>query len=437
MHNSQQNDCCDLNTSPVNEQQSSSKLLFMGLYILITTQFLEALLKGGNNGILEKAGYFLYPISFILFCLGGLIYVLNKKLIRICTIGHLLKLISYFFLLFLMLAYGFAKGNPVNIMVHDAIFFFSLGIFLILGVDDKFFSSMIKLLTVVFWISFVLCLFTYDIPLATSSVKSVDSPGEVGRFTNTVGFAYFRLYTHLALPLFIHGWLEKTRKWHYLQILSLLGFIIINVLIFKFRGALVFSALVAIAAILLPGKFTRKLKMFGLLFIVIIFAFGWITTKGGAAFTERMKKFDKSQKVVKYRLPETERYLQVMGNEWLWGRGLGGVFKYDNTNWGRERTGVHIGWVTFTLKGGLPLLFIILSFYLAWIKISRQRMCIDNYYATAWFWIPITFVNWISNPVAIGVAMVPVYGFTFMLLARFGKRTKVTDELSYGHRVVL
>jgi hypothetical protein len=119
-----------------------------------------------------------------------------------------------------------------------------------------------------------------------------------------------------------------------------------------------------------------------------------------------------------------------MDNEWLWGRGLGGTYKYNNTDWGRNRSGVHIGWVTFTLKGGIPLLIIMLTFFGAWIRKKRQRFKHDRYYTTAWFWIPIFFVDWLVNPILLHVSLILVYGLTFLLMARFGKQPVVAEKLS-------
>jgi hypothetical protein len=400
------------------------KMLFLGIFLLIAASFCEVLWKENPGGAFELAGYFLFPISFLIFYLGGIAYIINQRLLLFCTQVHLVKIVLYTFLLMVLLLYGFLRGNIANVIVHDSIFCFSIGIFLILGTDDKFFHTITKFLTVVFWAAFIMCLLTYDMPRANMlSFEKNTAFFEIGRFADSIAFTFYRPYIQLALPLFIYGWLEKTSRWHYPQILSLVGYVLVNVMIFKFRGALVFAALVSVAAILMPGSLSRKLKMLFLAVIAIGLVLGWMNTKGGAVFTQRIDKFDTSKKVVQYRIPEAERYFEVMGNEWLWGRGLGASYKYDNSAWGRNRTGVHIGWVTFTLKGGLPLLIVILSFYFAWINKPRGRLRHDSFYTTAWFWIPIAFVNWIVNPISIIAANVPVYGLTFLLLARFGKRT--------------
>ena len=127
-------------------------------------------------------------------------------------------------------------------------------------------------------------------------------------------------------------------------------------------------------------------------------------------------------------------YFEKMDYEWLWGRGLGGTF-YQRwslnpkapENW---RSGVHIGWVSFTLIGGLPLLFIMLTFFGAGIRKNKQKMQRGPYYTLARFWIPIFFVNWLVNPISFHAVYIPVYGLTFLLMAQFGKRLVSNAEYS-------
>lgn len=339
-----------------------------------------------------------------------------------------MRVIIYTFILTVLLVYGLMRGNTANLIVHESMLCYSLGIFLVLGTDDKVCRSIIKYSTVVFWVAFVLCILTYDIRSISADINYVAD--NEGRYTTSIAYMFFRPFIILGLPLFIHGWLEKNSRWHYLQILTLPAYLLINVMMFKFRGALVLSGLVAIAAILMHTSIARKLKILFLAMVAIVFVLGWISTKGGVQFSERMERFNKTNDIVEYRLPESEKYFKVMGYEWLWGRGLGGTYKYNNTDWGRNREGLHIGWVTYTLIGGIPLLIIMLTFFGAWIRKKRQRFQRDRYYTVAWFWIPISFVDWLVNPISMHVSYILVYGLTFMLMARFGKRSMAAEKLS-------
>lgn len=410
-------------TSPKHLAPVSYNVMYAGLFMLVATSFLEVLWKANPGSIFKKAAYILYPASFFFFFIGSLFYIFKQKLAFLFTKMHLIKILFFNFLLFILLMYGLIRGNNPNALIHNVMFYFSMSIFLILGADDRLFHSIIKFFTFVCWMAIIMCLLTYDIPFNSNVLNSqVSAAGDDQRFIDTIAYNFFRLPTYFALPLFIYGWTEKKSLWHYLQILSIVGFLSVNLMIFKFRGALVFSLMVAFAAIVVPGRLARKLKMVFLAVIAIFFVIGWLNTESGSVFLQRAESFNKSEEVVAYRAPESERYFQVMGYEWLWGRGLGGTFRYDNSEWGRNRTGVHIGWITLTLHGGLPLLFLTLSFYLPWFNKHKYRFVHDPYYTTAWLWIPISFLDWIVNPITIHAAYIPVAGLIFLLLARFGLR---------------
>ena len=106
----------------------------------------------------------------------------------------------------------------------------------------------------------------------------------------------------------------------------------------------------------------------------LLFSVFWIDTNQGQVFIERLNSLNNSG-LLATRLPETSRYFEQMGPEWLWGRGLGGSYDLGglfglrhssliDSNW----QVVHIGWLIFTLKGGIPLIIVVLSFFVSWFK---------------------------------------------------------------------
>lgn len=419
-----------LDASPANGVTKSSKKVYVGLLFYVIVSLCEVLWRMSPNPLFQKAGYLLYPISFIGFFSLGLFHIIREKLYLLCTKGHLARVLIYVFLLTMLFLYGLVRGNPITLIIHELILLYSFAIFLILGVDDRVCHFMMKLLTAAFWAAFTLSLLTFNIRAPSADLIPSESEekgyGLYDRHASSIAYAFFRPFLDLGLPLFIHGWLERTNRWHYLQIGSIAGYLIINVALYKFRGPLVFSALVAMAALVMPSSITRKMKLLCLIVIVIMFASSWIYSKGGAVFKSRVKQFDESNKVVGYRLPESVYYFKQMGNEWLLGRGLGGTFygrvSFKANDRRNIREGVHIGWISFTLMGGLPLLFIMLTFFAAGIRKNKERMRREPYYIIARFWRPIFFLNWIVNPISLGALYLPVYGLTFLLLAQFGKR---------------
>lgn len=413
---------CSTNRKPL-----SYKIMLFGFILIILSAYFDSLIKGFYNFHSLRLQYALYPLSFFVFYLSSMIYISSTKLFSKYNIIHKANFFIYTLLLIFMLAYGILRENPVNTCIHEAMWFFAMGAFLLLGSDQRSMNSIFKIATVVFWISFIFCLLSFDIRMATDEIHALKGiAGNDGRYTDSVAFRFFRPFTQVALPLFLYGWFEKNIRWHYLQIFSLAGYIVINVMLFKFRGALIFSLIVSLAAVFLPAGLTRKLKLTILAIIALFFVIGWMSTEGGQLFTERMQKFDDSKTMVDYRLPETERYLKVVGYEWLIGRGFGGNFKYNSSGWGKTWSTLHIGWMSFTLKGGLPLMISLLVFFLAWVrKISTFKRG-DPFLATAFFWTPILFVYWIVNPIGFHVANVPIHGLSFLLLAQLGIRANQT-----------
>lgn len=135
---------------------------------------------------------------------------------------------------------------------------------------------------------------------------------------------------------------------------------------------------------------------------------------------------------IDYRLPESKIYFKQLGYEWVWGRGLGGTFNLGGL-FGRGETekhwpGVHIGWITFTLKGGIFFLLSTLALFLAVFQRDNFQKN-DAYQLVAFCWIPVFFVNWLVNPVVLNTSGVIIYGLTFVLLARFGKKRKFAAVL--------
>jgi hypothetical protein len=419
----------------------SCRKVCFGLLVFVSLSFCEVLWKSSLSSTSQKLGYYAYPISFFVFFCLSIVYIIRQKLYSQCTPGHLAKILLYILFLTALLLYGLLRENNLNGVVHEAILFYSFAIFLVIGVNDKVHYFLGKLLTVVFWAAFILSVFTFDIegPWVNETPLELRE-GFEGRYAFGIAYMFFRPFIDLGLPLFLLGLLERSRRWHYLKILSLVGYLIINVILFKFRHALALSVLVLLAGILMPSNITRKLKILSLAFVLIIVASSWIYTKHGATFVNRIEKFDEANKVVDYRLPELQFYFSTMGHEWLWGRGLGGTFYGGRTvNYKhpiRIREGLHIGWVSFTLKGGLLLFFIMLAFFAAGLRKNRKRLQYEPYYRIARFWIPIFFVSWLVNPVTFHAAYVPVYGLSFLLMAQFGKRSVAVSQIEQSTRSV-
>jgi hypothetical protein len=416
-----------LKTPPIPVAVNSFKNLLWAMSFLIIALLCEVLWKGTFGFSVPRASYYILPAAFLIFVYCSVKYILIRRLPLLCTKGHWLRIRLYFIFLTGLFLYGLLRENVTNYIFIETILFFSLGIFLVLGVDDRVCRRFFKVLTVAFWLAFVLSLFTINV-IANSvdlghyaNVEGTDS-----RYISSAAYTYFRPFLDLGLPLFIFGCASKLNsRWKLLQLLSLIGYLVFNVMVYKFRGAFSLALLATFAAFFIPGAVAKKIKLAGSVLLCGILIWSWLQTESGIVFHDRMYQFGRTG-VIDYRLPETKRYFEEMGNEWLWGRGLGGTFDLGGM-FGRgivERTWptVHIGWLVFTLKGGAFFLYIIISFFLAGFHRRNYQQKYDPYILTARLWLPIFFANWFVNPVDMSVAYVPVYGLSFILLARFGRK---------------
>lgn len=393
--------------------------------LLALLPFFEICWKSGGNSF-AFIGYIFLPIVFLLFAYNAFYYITLNHLKNLMTTNHFNRVRLYFILLSILVLYGLLRGNVLNVTLSQAFIFFSFGIFLLLGVDDKICDLVFNIATVSVWLAAFCALFTLNIH---SYIPSWDPfAGEDMRFRDTLAFEFHPFFS-LCLPLFLLGWIKPKSSRSYFQMAAILPFLFFEVLTFKNRGALFASAMVFIAALMMPTTSKKKLKL--VIFVVVLFCglLIWFTTQNGIVFLERMGQFGNTG-IVGYRWPESQIFFKDVGYEWLWGRGIGGGFNLRGTfnmaafvndsNW----QVLHFGWFTFLLKGGIPFLLITLSFWFAGLGRNNISWLENKYNIVAKFWCPILFVIWSANPLALNFSQAITEGITFLLLARFGMRKK-------------
>ncbi len=380
----------------------------------------------GRSDIAAKLGYVLFPGFFFSFIYFGTKYIFKKRLDLLCTAAHRLKVYLYFSVLTISLFVGLFRGNNLSFMMNEVILFYSLGLFLILAVDEKFCDQVFKLSTIIFWVAFLGGLLTlYSLSYTADFMPEDTIEGGDERFTRSAAYYFYRPFLILGLPLFLYGWISVKSMWKYFQIWSLLGFALFDVFFFKHRGSLVFIGL-SLFAVFLTIRFKGQwFKFLGFAFCFLFLVLAWLNSESGEVFISRMNDFN-NLSVTENRLPETRRYFDQMGYEWLWGRGLGGGYNlgglFGSYLQDEDWQTIHIGWLVFTLKGGLPLLIIMLMFFGSWIKKQKFSENLNVFDMTAYYWIPILFLIWSVTPIELSASSVSVLGLSFLMLGRFGKK---------------
>ena len=400
------------------------------LILLAILPFLEIGWKSAGDTF-AFVGYIALPLVFLFFAYNSFYYIKFNHLTRLMTTSHLFRVRLYLLLVSFLVLYGLVRGNSFSVTLSQAFLYFTFGFFLVLGVDDRVCNLTFNIASVSICLSAICALFTLNIK---SSIPSYDPfAGEDMRFTDSFAFQFHPFFI-LCLPVFLFGWVSKIIWWKNLKAASLLPYLFFELVIFKFRSSLFMMAMVFIVALLMPSSLKTKIKFIILMSIVFCGVLFWFDTQNGIVFIERMGQFG-STGMVGYRWPESQRFFDEVGYEWLWGRGIGGGFNLgnlfhmasfvDDSNWQI----LHIGWFTFLLKGGIPFLLITLSFWIAGIRQKYQWSLENKYNVVAKFWCPIMFVIWLLNPFLQNFSAAFVLGLTFLLLARFGKRPMVIETV--------
>jgi len=405
-----------------------------------------------SGGILARLGYLLLPLSFIIFVHCSWRYIKFKKLWQKFTRSYRRRSKFYLLLITLLALYGFLRGNPRPQVFTEFFTMFSCGIFMILGADDEVFEFVVRLATVLFWMGVILTFSTLNIPHWHAELSSGESlAGADLRYTNTVAYL-FRSYVALGLPLFLYSLQAGKSGWRYFQFLSVVGYIAIFSVIFKFRSSVFLCFMVLFIHLFFYAKrgkgvsaaFVAVKKMKWILFILLFVSayYYWSNTQSGSVMVERFSSYNfygnnLLSSMFGYRWPESERMFEKLGVEILWGRGMGGGFDLGGM-FGIQRNdsvwqSVHIGWFVFLLKGGVPLFVLVLSFWFSIIAKKSKLWLVHSNNVVSRNWCLIVFITWWLNPIAINFSFAFMLGVTFMMLGRGGLLTR---PVSYVGRTV-
>jgi hypothetical protein len=314
-----------------------------------------------------------------------------------------------------------------------------MGVFLLLGVDDRVWYGLDKHLTVVCYVGAALIVLYYQEPLPEFygvHIGDLLEPGEpLINFRSTNSTAI--LLRPLIGPALLLGMRGLVRRdggvWRIAQIAALPVFFACEVGIFKFRSEAIFCALTIISFLLLRPLLEKRLRptMSVILLSVALLGLGYYVS------TESFQLFANRQVVettgpLDYRLQELEACRTDLGWQLLVGRGLGGTFDVSSVRVGVEGADkwmtLHFGLAVLMLKGGVLLLAMFLSFVLPGLWVRGRSWYANPLNLTAALLVPIYLISFIINPIALSPDALLSILPAMMILSRFGTRKDSADR---------
>jgi hypothetical protein len=370
-------------------------------------------------------------VTFSLLSFGIYRYVVKEKISDLYTREYLLKLKAWFIIVFVMFAYGFYLKNTFLTITTDFILYFYMGMFLLIGGDDRFWRIIIKHLTILFYAAVVLMFFFINvsmIPYKDESYNYRQLYMMDDRYTMSVSY-YLRPLISSGLLIGMWGLVHGDKKWRFMQVLTWAFYFAYEVGFFQFRAGFIFITMAIFSFLLLRPLLEKRSRVnFTYVFIVLFllsFAY-YTTTEYWSNFSER---FDLNQKVTGIfsgRFEELDAYITDLGWKVVVGRGMGGTFDASTVSWTSGAyvwSTLHFGILIYTLKGGVLFLFLFLSiFFMPLIKRRKSCWYHEPYNLAAILIFPVYFVQYLINPIFAGPESIFFHLPIMMVLSRFGKR---------------
>ena len=375
-------------------------------------------------------------IGALLFVCGTHRFGRGHMTERLLRPSQLIKIHFWRVLLVAMLFCGLLRGNQWNEVGNEFIILWIFSSVLVAGGDDRFWYAIEKPLTVIFYVAALLVFFYYDTPSPVTTVEGtvqLDFEYMSVRYLGTLGIE-FRMLIGSGIFLGIWGVIRPRRDfWRYPQILALFIFTVIEVGIFKFRGAAVVFALTCLSLVLIrPILEYRRRPSRSVILLVLVIASILLFQRTEASQILAQRWFEDKgtaqRTIFGSRNAELSAYLSDMKAEILLGHGLGGFFNaYEvfgtpaSIQWG----GLHFGLLTFTLKGGILMLGLFLAFLLPGFYVRPKAWYQNPCNLVAALMFPILLFQFVMGPFALVPNSIMIYLPTMMAMARFGRRPEL------------
>jgi len=346
----------------------------------------------------------------------------------------------WFFLLALLSAYGIARGNDWYITGKECMAGCHIGIFFILGSDDRFWYKIEKPLTIMFYIGALLVATFSNTPVVQAIgdvvLQDYNAPiSTAGRNINSLGYSLRPLMAS-GLLLGMWGLVRKGKPiWRFLQVSALFVTLACDVGLFVFRGTFLAIVLVGLSYLLLLPFLKDNAFSAKSVFILTAGAIGFIVFAESDVLDRlqrRLLEETQTESLWGSRNAELRAYLDQVRWEALVGRGIGGTFDATGGgSWSKSTSigltyrtwGVlHYGILIFSLKGGIVMLALFASWLTPGLRHRPRRWYTNPCNLTAALLFPLYLLILVTNPLPFSVE-----GLLFMLalmvpLSRFSRR---------------
>ncbi|MGD0548883.1 MAG: hypothetical protein ABR991_13870 [Terracidiphilus sp.] len=283
------------------------------------------------------------------------------------------QIYAWFILVLILFWFGIAHGNDLLTVGKELIALLTMGIFLFVGGDERFWYGVEKHLTIIFYVGVVLTLLYYNTPAVSISKSDVgqDFSARMNfRYTNSLAMA-LRPLTGMGLMLGMWGLVSSGGGvWRVVQSFAFAALFWCDVGLFKFRNVATTLLIALLCYLLLRPILEKRTRnpVIGVLVVCLslIALRSYIATDSGQAMQKRVLVETEREGITTSRTEELERYWEEMHLEVLVGRGLGGAFDasglYSDNELADRWPTLHFGVLLFTLKGGVLFLALFVSF---------------------------------------------------------------------------
>ena len=282
-------------------------------------------------------------LTMVLVAAGMYKYVQYGQSVQCCSTRYRAKVSLWFLLLAIFAIYGILLGNEGSLIYREAFLCSEMGVFLLIGADDRVWYGLDKHLTVIFYLGAALIVTYYQTPAPEFyriQIGSLLEPGESAinfRSTNSTAV----LLRPLLGPGLLLGMWGLARRdggaWRFAQIAALPTFFACEVGIFKFRSEAAFAGLAITSFLLLRPFLEKRLRptMSVILLSAVLLGVGYYVTTESYQLLESRQVFE-SKDLMDYRFEELDAFNADLGWQILVGRGLGGTFDASAVRAGEE-----------------------------------------------------------------------------------------------------
>ena len=428
-----------LRISRLREEVPGGSWIFLGLYLtcLITCRPILYLL--GVSLSLRAISQLGDSLAFFLIVVGTYKYIASAMPNALYRGRYRQQVWAWFFFVLFFAVYGFLlQHNEWADVGKEFIGLSYIGVFLLLGGDDRVWYALSKHLTCIFYVGAVLILVFYDTPgvnITSDDTMQYASTFMSNRYLSTIGYN-LRPLIGSGVLLGTFGLVRRDRGlWRVLQILALGVTFACEVFLFKFRSGATIILLAGLSILVLRPVYEGRIQLVKTVILLTLGLVGigyYIKSEASELLRGRFFLETQQEPLFQSRNAELDAYMEQMGWKVLIGNGVGGRFDASSvykipsaSKWGA----LHYGVLKFSLIGGLPLLGLFALFVVPGLVPQRRSWYKNPCNMTAALLFPIYFIGLLVGPILVEPEALTTTVPIVILFARFALRRHATGRL--------